>query len=391
VSGDLTPLDDLKEASRRYPDDPEIWFGLGEYYYHYGGNLMVAFDEQVVPLQRAVDLDPTFAPYYIHLIEHAVSTGDSAGAAALIDRYEPVSSPEWFTGFSLALPLILGDSAAQAAARTALDTVNGETLRHVALGFASARPVAMEPVVRELARRGLFPGQRLPWVLFQAGKADEAAGIFAASEGPLAYRSSLYAIDRWLKPVEKELLEATLVPGACGEVRDPLWRCAMTLGAYLVEAGERADLELHLATIREAGAAVRAEGDTYAAGQHDLIADAIEAYFLARTADAESAIRALERLQGTGYQADRWIRLWLAELLAEAGRPQEAARYFESLIDTPWWSYALYRRGGLYLELGEQEKARDAYMAFLQAWEEADPDLLQLEEAREGLRTLRGG
>jgi tetratricopeptide (TPR) repeat protein/TolB-like protein len=391
VSGDLTPLEDLKAASRRYPDDPEIWYGLGEFYYHYSGNLMVPFDELVVPLQRAVDLDPTFAPYYIHLIEHAVVTGDSAGAAALMDRYEPVSSPEWFTGFSLALPLFLGDSVGQAAARAALDTLNGETLRHMALGFSPARPVATEPIIRELSRRDLFPGGRLPWVLLQAGKADEAAEVFAASEGPLAYHASLYAIDRWLKPVEPGLLEATLVPGACGDAEDASWDCLILVGAYLVEAGELADLGVHLTTIRQAEAAARAEEDGYAGGHIGFIADAIEAYVLASTADTQSAIRTLERLQGSGYRADRWVRLWLAELLAESGRPNQAARYFESLADTNWWTYALYRLGDLYLELGEEGKARNAYIAFLQAWEEADPDLPQLTEVREALRTLRGG
>jgi hypothetical protein len=52
---------------------------------------------------------------------------------------------------------------------------------------------------------------------------------------------------------------------------------------------------------------------------------------------------------------------------------------------------ANYLLGRAYTQLGEREKARDAYVRFLQAWEEADPDLPQLEEARAALEELLAG
>jgi tetratricopeptide (TPR) repeat protein len=168
----------------------------------------------------------------------------------------------------------------------------------------------------------------------------------------------------------------------------------MILGAYFAEEGREAELEALIAAIREAEVEVQAEGR---AGQPEvltLVANAIDAYGWARNGnptEREAAILDLRDLQGTGLAPDVWIKWWLGELYAEDGRPREASVYLEALRGSGVPYHASYLLGKVYTELGEREKARDAYVRFLQAWEEADPDLPQLEEARTALEELLAG
>ncbi|MDX1675638.1 MAG: tetratricopeptide repeat protein, partial [Longimicrobiales bacterium] len=48
----------LREGVRRYPDDPELWYQLGDAYLHWGPQLKVTPDDGKTALERAVELDP---------------------------------------------------------------------------------------------------------------------------------------------------------------------------------------------------------------------------------------------------------------------------------------------------------------------------------------------
>ena len=80
------------------------------------------------------------------------------------------------------------------------------------------------------------------------------------------------------------------------------------------------------------------------------------------------------------------IRWWLGDLLLEMGRPQEAARYFESFWNDP---FAGSRLGPIYEQLGERAKAREAYALVALAWKDADPELQpRVREARAAVQRL---
>ncbi|MGW8283311.1 MAG: hypothetical protein ACWGON_08445, partial [Gemmatimonadota bacterium] len=72
----------------------------------------------------------------------------------------------------------------------------------------------------------------------------------------------------------------------------------------------------------------------------------------------------------------------------EDGRLREAALYYDTSRHGLLSSRANYRLGEIYEQLGEEEKARDAWIRFLQAWEDADPDLPQIAHARASLEGL---
>jgi len=82
------------------------------------------------------------------------------------------------------------------------------------------------------------------------------------------------------------------------------------------------------------------------------------------------------RVEATGH-GGQWavndaIRWWLAEVLVEQGKLHEAERYYVSL----WVHTKSYERlGDLYAEIGEHDKAREAYEMFLTSWREAEPEM----------------
>ena len=82
------------------------------------------------------------------------------------------------------------------------------------------------------------------------------------------------------------------------------------------------------------------------------------------------------------------------DTLMELDRPADAVGQFRTLqgvYNAPNWMLAYYRLGQAYAQLGETENAREQYAYFVDAWEEAAPELQPLvEKARARLRELAG-
>jgi tetratricopeptide (TPR) repeat protein len=394
LMGDLSAVAGVRETTRRYPDDPDAWFLLSEFYFHHWDSLLLDWDDIGRVFERPVELEPGFAPYYIHLFDYAVIQRDTATVRQVLESLELLNSGRQ-ASMELAYALIMGDSAQQAAAALAVPEVDDGVLSHLYadLWLSAWRPVALEPVFRELGRRRHPAGGNLGWLYVTAGKAD-AALAEVADLGPRSRLWVTYAVDRTLEPVAPEVLEQLAGFETCGPAPAAPPHCLLNLGAYFAEQGREEQLERLLDEMRSAAPEVSAARNEVQAAGLTLSADAIEAYGWARNggpAERDDAISRLKGMQGTGMHADIWIRWWLGELYLEDGRPREAAVYLESMRSSGVPHVANYLLGRAYTQLGEREKARDAYVRFLQAWEEADPDLPQLEEARAALEELLAG
>ena len=82
------------------------------------------------------------------------------------------------------------------------------------------------------------------------------------------------------------------------------------------------------------------------------------------------------------------LALWMAEILAEAGEEKEAIRYLETFGPDPWLARRL---APLYEEVGDREKALDAYSWMVLAWDEADVEVQPLyRQARADLARVQG-
>jgi tetratricopeptide (TPR) repeat protein len=73
----------LQEAARRFPEDPETWYALGEVQFHRGRWLGVTPEQQFEAFEKALALDSGFALAY----PHAISLGLETGGLAVARRY----------------------------------------------------------------------------------------------------------------------------------------------------------------------------------------------------------------------------------------------------------------------------------------------------------------
>jgi tetratricopeptide (TPR) repeat protein len=71
----------------RYPDDKEFLYGLGEALYHYGGGPEKAQEA----FERTIELDPTFAVAYKHIVDIAYHRRDFDGAISQAERFHQLS------------------------------------------------------------------------------------------------------------------------------------------------------------------------------------------------------------------------------------------------------------------------------------------------------------
>ena len=58
----------LDEAVRRYPTDPELWYTLGDARYHLGVTAGLGPERALEAFDRAIELDSSFSPAYIHAV-----------------------------------------------------------------------------------------------------------------------------------------------------------------------------------------------------------------------------------------------------------------------------------------------------------------------------------
>jgi len=107
----------------------------------------------------------------------------------------------------------------------------------------------------------------------------------------------------------------------------------------------------------------------------------------------EATIIALNASPILGRPMINWA---MAEMLAEAGRLEEALGWFEGLgmdlsESQQWLGPSLVRRAEIYEQLGDTEAAIGHYERFIRLWEECDPELEpRVDDARRQLVRLVG-
>jgi len=202
-------------------------------------------------------------------------------------------------------------------------------------------------------------------------------------------------------PVEPNVLDGALLGPRSAIQADP---SALATAAYAADRGRWPIFEETLRGVRTVAQGVRQSEDSLAARRSDGLVAALEGYGAWKRGQRAEAVEKLTQgqrgtISGIGdaffwLELNAVIRWWLAELHLEMNDPREAARYFHSVGD--WlglWeaglgSMALFRLGQIYEELGDAERARDAYQQFLTAWQDADPELPQKAQAEQALARL---
>ncbi|MEN8374631.1 MAG: tetratricopeptide repeat protein [Gemmatimonadota bacterium] len=391
--GAADALERARAAVRRYPDDPDAWALLGEVYVHNRRAVFAEPSEGIDAFQRAVALDPSFAPYYIHLIEMAIAVDDTIEAFGLLAEYERIAGDRVRRYLPIAVPAFVGDSAQRQAALAS--ALAGDP--HVVEELFSNLDWQMTALDAQHALTDAFDATEWRGGGFRAmsfvaqGRVEEALRMLR--EDPLAIGDrahTAYLIDRTVRTLdEAELEQWVSLPGCRSHTRNDPGQCLLPVAMRAVDRGDWALHSEILDTIRAGIEQHRTSGDTISVGVGETIEAVISGYASLRRGQLDEARRALEAVQGRKRGPDHWVRWLLAETHAEAGRPREAIRYFRTTWLNSFKAYGAYRLGALYAEIGDRDKAREQYEAFLRMWRDADPDLPQLDEARRALEEWR--
>ena len=370
----------LEQEVRQHPDRAETWHELGELYYHDGTLALVPAEAADRAFARAIELDSTFTLPYLHRIEYAVSTRDTTGAARLLGTFARLA-PEspYVPRFGLMTELAFGDPAERSAAEAVLDTLEGSELYWLGLLLEAPRCCwhLSEQVMRKMREHRELRAdatRELCWVSLAQGKAREALGwvddpfMPEDSEGRM-----LSVLDELGVPIPPARLDAalTLVATDSADAVQIFYA-----GSYAVSRARWHVLRGSLERLQSSAQRLRSIGDSSKAGFTEAVRQALEGYASWRRGQRERALGLLERSQPRAVgdwrrrSVNTRLRWWLGRLLVEMGRPREALPYFESLSATAL--PADYERGRIYEQLGELQRAREAYALFLAPRQQAD-------------------
>ncbi|CAN5880085.1 hypothetical protein BH23GEM9_BH23GEM9_08930 [soil metagenome] len=386
--GSADGLESLKEAVRKYPDDPEAWFLLAETYIHVGGATYGTDAELWEALQRATSLDPNFAPYLIHVADYAVLRGDRAAAEAALARYEMLTGTRsGVENVELAIKVLLGSeeevaealrTAAGLPART-LDTFGGTyNFRHDHFDRAAAIDASMATVMEtnRVAFQAYYAGSM--------GEIQRGATIVADPAVSTTDRAIYWAhVNRvWNIDPARFGSSPAMTAAACD---DPTFNslCHLFVGTAAARLGGWAEHARSLARLREMAAAAEDENPDRAVGLNRM-ADVVEGVAAWRRGNVTLGRQLLDRHARTNNFAGAFARSELGWLEAEAGRPAQALRHFRSVLNGFDRPAALYGMATMHEQLGQPEEAL-TYWASLVTLTRSGEDLPRILEARAAL------
>jgi eukaryotic-like serine/threonine-protein kinase len=388
-------LDVMRQLVRRYPDDPEVWFLLGETLHH--GNLGTAAEEYDA-WTRSISLDSSFAPSYYHAVELAIQLRGMDTARSYARRFVALNTvgmqrDEESEGTRLAALLL--DSTGPAISRL-LDTITTPGLAS-ALFSLQRWPDSAETALR-LARRlpfinsgalaGLpeFRTVLLVNQLIVRGHVREAArlnGARARAGGQWVFLT-LTLLGALPAESASATFARTLSTGGRGVVFAlPFWYA------------QRDTLSLRALRKALQGAPAGELERWGGRRQSAYTATAAEAWLTLARGDTAGAVERFLALPDSLCSDCVFERLERAQLLAGEGRTAEAMRLLDADLRPAGYGISpteilwFLLRGRVAERLGQREKALRSYQYVVDIWRHADPELApEVAEARRGLERL---
>lgn len=162
---DTTSIAAWERAAEADPENPEMWYQVGDRYLHLGTEIGIAsaLERAQVALRRAVTLDPSYAPAVVHLVQVAARIGDTATVhrvGAQLLRHDSTSEAAEIVRWRMAVAL--GDSNALLALRARIGQLPSGAL-HAILATAECDAVDLgdaDGAIAEMLRRAATPAER---------------------------------------------------------------------------------------------------------------------------------------------------------------------------------------------------------------------------------------
>jgi tetratricopeptide (TPR) repeat protein len=383
-----------QELTRRYPDDYESWYVLGEAHFHLGSAAGTTQRQALEAFDQAIANDSSFAPAYIHTVELALwldgpeaasryakgylkqkPTDASASGIALADRIM-----EAMRARPAEIPRLLQDAStsalieAQPALRYAADSTEAAVQVARALAAApvrDARWLSRDERERRLGGLLLYRGhvRQAVEMLYQNPASIPPQLVEAALLSPVLPDTAPAMFRRWL---------AGSWLGA-GSALLP-WYTARRDSTAIRELGRRSD-----SLARAARTEVERNVALY-------VSQAASAYLFLLRRDTATAVRRLEALPDTLCVVCYLHRLTLAQLLSARHEDAKAARLLDrQLVEIFVPSVVLWtlERARVADRMGDRDKAIRNYQYVAGIWRHADPELQPyVTEARQALARL---
>jgi serine/threonine-protein kinase len=380
----------VNEAAARYPNDPEVWYVVGEARFHDGYGSIFDMSEAEVrdAFNRSVALDSAFSPAYIHLVELGFTVdGGNAGRAAAHNYLARNPDGDHADGVRLVeLVTDPGRPANDPEVQKSLDGATSEAL------FKAWTVVRRWPDSAETAMRFLRVLSRRP----RSSKTFSKDSTKLAAYLPLqlAYRgrlneaylelgnrpSRLFAQLALLGAVDPDTASAVFAGWlAAGrpEVRNALpWWAAR---------GDTASIAGFIRSRAKSSQAQPAKGVDYDA-------QAAQGYLLLARHDTSGAAKAFAALSDTLCLRCDQDHLAAAKLLAKrrdfGGADKILRQRLYSLVSPTEIMMAL-ERGRVAEAAGQREVALRAYQLVKNAWGRGDPEVQSyVREAEQRIRRL---
>jgi eukaryotic-like serine/threonine-protein kinase len=378
----------LHEGVRRYANDPEMWYALGDAQYHWGWGDKVGVPESEVlrSFDRAIALDSAFTPAYLHAIEIGFRYGTPTGRRYLLAYLAQSPTDYQADGMRLADRLTDPARAATPETRQILDTASigqlgslvpailewpdsGETLVGLAPYYLRAKSHD-HPVDSATRLRRVASGMALRGHLRSALATDRTSSLLMvallAGDAPAATDSILF--------------RQSSTGHACGDCAISVW-------------GMIGDTMMIQKALRIVDSLAKSPKSSVAPGALQYTKALAHAYLALDRRDTVNALREFLSLPDSLCHECGWSWLTRAQLLESQGRLAEAAALLDhtSVLNTPMGVLTEFERARVAEKLGDKARARDGYAFVAGMWQRGDPFFLQYaSDAREGLKRLSG-
>ena len=404
----------------RYPDDVEAWSQLGELLFHLGPSRGRRMASSMEAWRQAVRLEPDRSTAYVHMARVAASISDSAMLDTMSSRVLAlVPSGDRSLEMEMLRAFSGSDSASRARASRLMRAASEPTLGQIALVGMTTLPNIDDAIVvgRFMTERNRSTELRavghttLAFLYMAKGHWEQAMAQLdtAASFDPVAslisrtiielapFRQPAPATIRSLR-AELEAYDATTVPPTVStitlialhndlheEIQAYLLRLVdgyLSASNPQVSAWGTFEVPAEMGTLLADWQRGELASASWVAGDHAAALQYLE------TIEFENWYQYIDNSPFVSLARERFL---LATLLEEAGRLDEALKWYGTFEDTGphdrmYIAPSHLGRARIHERLGNLQAAGDHYRAFIALWQDADPEFQpQVQEARKRL------
>ncbi|MFN2570345.1 MAG: protein kinase [Gemmatimonadales bacterium] len=381
----------LEDAVRRYPNDPELWYMLGDARFHAGALARLPLRASLEAFDRAIALDSAFTPSYVHAVPLGLEYGGAEAGRRYANAFIAAGAMGTYAQ-STDLVLRLLDPTSRAGAITYLaDSADTHLFQTVWLAIGRWTDSA-ETVVAMVRARGAAEkksGNKSNISVFALPSGLAARGHIHES-APLTTLPALL--------VQDALTGAIPLDSAARMARSWIDRRDGLLFAIPLLANARDTASIARAIRKVDSIRVRPPPDLPPI-MKEVLSYALptqRAYLALARGDTTEALRLFAARPDTAAFGGTAIDdLVYAQLLTTRKRWNEAAALLDrppvgfNPVPTPVEILRALQRGRVYEGLGDKDRAADGYGFVVRAWRNADPELQPyVAEARAALARL---